>query len=458
MKGEGEGAGRRIQGEIVDVTLAPDGTLTSVSARPGAEPEPKVRLDLPATGDAPARSITARTLDGTGQPGKGLTQTTFTGGVLYEEHALRSKAAAADKQTGMRTARSERLQASLADDAVTDAVFSGDTTFEDAGLKACAAQADYNPQKGTLALSGATKAGAPMVADEQVAIEAPKIDVALDTRRMTALGSRTEKLTTFMRSPRAQRCKPSTERPKSQQGASNVPGLFKSDVPTTVIVVPDKSAAGVPSLVYDSQKGLAIYSGGRATLEQDDASIVADRLSLDQNKADLTATGSAVTRLRIDDKISQGSAYEVSYVDATRKLTYSTQPKSPRGEVSLRSEQDSVIRAGNIVVTLAAKENKAETMTARGNVRAVEGPQSVTGATLEYTASDDRFKVKGDGSRPAAAASLEDGRCRISTGELITFGKGSSNVTAEGEQRRSRTEPAKAGACTPPAPPTVPTR
>ena len=456
MKGEGEGAGRRIQGEIVDVTLAPDGTLTSVSARPGAEPDAKVRLDLPASGDAPARSITARTLDGTGQPGKGLTQTTFTGGVLYEEHALRSKAAAVDKQTGMRTARSQRLEASLADDAVTDAVFSIDTTFEDAGLKACAAQANYNPQKGTLVLSGATKAGAPMVADEQMAIEAPKIDVALDTRKMTALGSRTEKLTTFMRSPRVQRCKPSTERPKSEQSASKVPGLLKSDVQTTVVVLP-KSAAGVPSLVYDSQSGLAIYSGGRATLEQEDASIVADRLSLDQNKADLTATGSAFTKLRIDDKVSEGRAHEVHYVDATRKLTYSTQPKTPGTEVSLRSE-DSVIRAGNIVVTLAAKENKAETMIARGNVRAVEGPQNVIGATLEYTASDDRFKVKGDGSRPAAAASLEDGRCRISTAELITFGKGSSNVSAEGEQSRSRTEPAKAGACTPPAPPTVPTR
>ena len=145
-------------------------------------------------------------------------------------------------------------------------------------------------------------------------------------------------------------------------------------------------------------------------------------------------------------------------MDATRKLTYSTQPKTSGTEVSLRSARDSVIRAGNIVVTLAAKENKAESMTARGNVRAVEGPQNVTGATLEYTASDDRFKVKGDGSRPAVAASLEDGACRISIGESITFGKGSSNVTVEGEQSRSRTEPAKAGACTPPAPATAPTR
>ena len=457
MKGTGEGPGRRIEGELVDVALAPDGTLTSVAARPG--PGQHVQLDLPATADSPAKTITAQTLDGTGQPGKGLTHVVFTQDVLFAEEPLRAKASAADTQTGMRTARSQRLEASLADDAVTEAAFTGETTFEEDGLKGCAARADYNPQKGTLRLSGATKAGAPMVADEQLAIEAVRIDVTLDTRKMTALGSRSENLTTFMRSQKVQRCRPSRQRPRSQQGTNNVPRLLNGDEPATVVVSPVKTAAVAPSLEYDSQQGLAVYMGGRATLQQEKTSIAADRLVLDQNKGDLRATGTAVTRLLMDGKTTDGRAHEVRYVDETRVLTYSSQPKTPRAEVSLISPGESTLRAGNIVITLAAKENKAETMRARGNVRLVDGPQNVTGTTLEYTASNEQFVVKGERGKPAVSASLEDGRCRISDADSITFRKGSSYVELDGSgQRRSGTAPSGSGTCAPPAPATPSTR
>ena len=456
MKGTGEGPGRRIEGELVDVTLAPDGTLTSVAARPG--PGRQVQLDLPATADSPAKTITAQTLDGTGQPGKGLTHVVLARDVLYSEGPLRSGAATADKQSGTRTARSQRLEASLADDAVTGAAFTGETTFEEDGLKGCAARADYNPQKGTLTLSGATKAGAPVVADEQLAIEAVRIDVALDTRRMTARGSQTENVTTFIRSPRAQRCRPSRERPTSQQAASNVPRLLKSDAPTTIVVSADKAAGMTPTLEYDGEKGLAVYSGGRATLFQQDTSVAANRLVLDQNKGDLRATGTAVTKLLMDGKTTDGRAHEVQYVDETRELTYSSQPKTPGAEVSLISPGESTLRAGNIAITLAAKENKAETMRARGNVRLVDGPQNVTGTTLEYTASNEQFVLRGQRGKPAVSASLEDGRCRTSEADSITFRKGSSYVELDGSGQRSRTAPSRSVTCAPPAPATPSTR
>ena len=456
MKGTGEGPGRRIEGEVVDVTLAPDGTLTSVTARPGQGRH--VQLDLPATADSPAKTITAQTLDGTGQPGKGLTHVVLERDVLYSEGPLRSGTAAADKQTGMRTARSQRLEASLADDAVTEATFSGETTFEEAGLKACAARAGYNPRKGTLALSGATRAGAPMVADEQLAIEAMTIDVALETRKMTALGSQTQNLTTFMRSSKVQRCRPSTERPASQRGANNVPRLLKSDTATTIIVSAEEPAGRAPRLEYDSEKGVAVYTGGRATLTQEDTSIVANRLVLDQNTADLTATGTAITRMRIDDKMNEGRGHEVRYLDKTRELTYSSQPKTPGAEVSLRSPGESTLRAGNIVIILAAKENKAETVRARGNVRLLDGPQNVTGTSLDYTASNEQFVVRGERGKPAAAASLEDGKCRNSVADSIRFHKGSSNVELRGGPSRSTTAPSGSGTCTPSAPASPSTR
>jgi lipopolysaccharide export system protein LptA len=454
MKGEGEGPGRQMEGEAMDLTLAPDGMLTSAVVRPGPDPAHTVRLDLPPSADTPARSITARTLDGTGEPGKGLTRVVFTEGVLYLE-ALRSNAAASDKQTGMRTARSQRLEASLADDAVTEALFSGDTTFEEAGLKACAARADYDPRKGMLTLSGATKAGLPMAAQEQVAIEAAKIEVTLDTRNMTAVGTARDNVTTFMRSPRAQRCKPSTERPASQQGASSVPGLLKDDAPTTVSVTADSFTAAPPTLEYDSQNGRAVYTGRATLMQEGDTSIVADRLLIDQNKGDLKATGRAVTRLPIDGNVSEGRAHEVQYDDEKRLLTYLSQPKASAGEVSLKSGRESTLTAGNIAITLAAKENKADSMRARGNVRLSEEPNSVIGATLDYRASDERFVVTGDSGRPAVAASREGDQCRIMVGHEITFRKGSSNVAADGDRSRARTEPLKSGACTAATPSTL---
>jgi hypothetical protein len=130
MAGEGGQPGTQIAGETVDLTRAADGELTGVVARDN------VRLQLPARAETPPRTITAQALDGTGEAGKGLTQATFTRDVRFSEEALRSTGPAAEKEGGKRTANSQKLEASLADDAVTTAMFTGNVTFEETGLKA----------------------------------------------------------------------------------------------------------------------------------------------------------------------------------------------------------------------------------------------------------------------------------------------------------------------------------
>ena len=70
----------------------------------------KVRLDLPASGDSPAGSISADALDGTGEAPRGLTMTVFRDNVEYREAGKRG---AAD-----RVVRSQSLTAMLADDAI----------------------------------------------------------------------------------------------------------------------------------------------------------------------------------------------------------------------------------------------------------------------------------------------------------------------------------------------------
>jgi LPS export ABC transporter protein LptC len=433
MSGTEGRPGRRIAGEkTVDLTLAADGMLTSAIAREN------VRLELPAGADTPQRIITAQELDGTGESGKGLTSVTFSRDVSFIERPLPSQTGPADNKAD-RTARSQKLEASMANDAVTAATFTVDVTFEETGLKGCAARVDYQPQKESLTLSGATKAGNPIVAEEDKAIEAESIDVTLETRRMQARGN----VRSSTKTPANQRCRPAKERVATDRGASNVPRLLKSDAPMTIRAA---------SLDFDSRKGYAEYSaapGSRVTLEQqDETSIGGNTIIIDQTKGNLTATGNATSRLMLDKKVSRGTAHEIRYTDEKRQITFVSAPKAGAGEVSLISGPDSTIRAGSIDMTLAAKENTLERMRAVGNVRLKEGQHTVeSAARLDYKALDETYEVQGEGATPVVVITRDD--CRRHSGELITFSKRTNTVKISGNgSRTGSSKPIETG-CTP---------
>jgi lipopolysaccharide export system protein LptA len=415
MTGDAGKQGRKIAGATVDLTLASDGMLTSAMAREN------VRLELPEGADTPPRIITAQTLDGTGEPGKGLTSVTFTRDVSFIERPLPSRTEPADNKAD-RTARSQKLEASMANDAVTTATFTGDVTFEETGLKGCAARVDYQPQKESLKLSGPTKAGNPIVAEEDKAIEAELIDVTLETRRMNFRGN----VRSSIKTPGNQRCRPATARAATDRGANNVPRLLKSDAPMTIRAA---------SLDLDSRQGYADYSaapGSLVTLEQVDTSIRGNTVVIDQTKGNLTATGNATSKLMLDKKVSNGTAHEIRYTDEKRLITYVSAPKPGSGEVSLVSGSDSTILAGSIDLTLAAKENTLEQMRAFKRVRLTEGEHTVAGAdTLVYTAADEKYVVKSDGATPVVVTTRGP-NCRQETGHTITLYKGTDSVYVDG--------------------------
>ena len=437
MKGDSGRPGRRITADdTVDLTLAADGTLTSAAARNN------VRMDLPPAADTPARTITSQALDGTGQPGKGLTSATFTRDVAFTEQTLPSRPGAVDK-TGQRTARAQKLEASMANDAVTTATFTGDVTFEETGLKGCAARVEYQPQRDSLTLSEATKGGNPIVAQEQVAIEGQAIDVMLETRRMEAKGE----VRAFIHAPAMQRCRPAQERATAEQGANNVPRLLKTDAPVTI---------SARSLAYDSQSGHAVYSGG-AMLRQDDTSITGERVTIDQSKGDLSATGNATSTLILDNKISRGRAHEIRYSDDRRQISFASAPKASAvpasnttaGQVSLAGSE-STLQAGSIDLMLAAKENTLERMTALRNVRMTEGTHTVTGAaTLDYRAEDQQYVVTSDGTTRVVVVTRDNGNCRQDSGNSITFFKGNSRIIIDGQQRNNTSTGPSKSACSP---------
>jgi LPS export ABC transporter protein LptC len=445
--------GRHIAADSLELDLATDGSLTRAVGRDG------VRLDLPAVADAPVRSIRANNMDGTGEAGKGLTSATFAGNVSFTEEARGGAAGTPAKEVTARTARADRLQASLADDAVTSATFTVNVTFEEAGLKGCANRADYDPDKGTLALSGATPEGNPIVVEEQVAIEARAIDVSLATRRMIA------KEDVVTRTRTLGRCRPATARPASAQGPNRLPGLLKQDQAATV-------TAG--SLDYEGQAGKAVYAGKALLSQGGDTSIRADSLALDQKNGDLTATGNAMSTMILDNEVSTGRAHEIRYTDAKRVIRYAAPPPgtgvppapaAPRAgtpapaapatrcaviarEPQLSGPQGELSAAERIDIVLAEGGGKAERIEAYANVRLRQDERQATGgARLTYYAADQKYVMEAGPSAPVRLLTA----CRESRGKTLTFFRANDTIEIDGksERRTQTTNP-----CTPPAPQT----
>ena len=442
MSGEQGRDGRRIAAEGLELDVAEDGSLTRAVGRE------RVRLDLPSAADTPGRSITAGTLDGSGKAGQGLTDAVFTGDVVFTESERRAAAGAggAAVPAAMRTARAGRLEASLANDAVTSATFMTDVSFEEAGLKACAARLEYQPDKGNLALSGDTGAGKPIVAEERTAIEASTINVTLDSRRMIAKGSVVTQIGTPVR------CRPATARPAAQQGPNRMPGLLREDAAATI-----RSGA----LDYEGGAGKAIYSG-RASITQSDTSINADGITLDQKNGDLTATGNAITTMVLDGGTTLGRAHEIVYVDAKRLIRYAAPPigtilppvpvgrgPAPAREPQVSGPQGDLRATSRIDVTLAAKGGAVERIDAYGNVRLQMGARSASGAErLTYDAADGKYVM----TSAAAAPVVFVADCRENRGKTLTFYKSNDTIEIDGQSER-RTQTSNAGGPCTPAPP-----
>jgi lipopolysaccharide export system protein LptA len=423
---EGGRPGRTIAAEVLEISLAPDGSITRAIGRD------EVKLELPNPSGGPARSIRTRQLEGKGVAGQGLTSATFNGDVRFTEQA--------GKTTAARTVRAQKLEAAMAGDAVNAATFTGDVTFEETGLKACAGRLEYQPEKGTLQLSGTTPAGSPTVAEEQVNIEGQTIDVTLqaESRRIVAKGG----VTTRMGA--GSRCKPGTERAAGQRGATRLPGLLDAKTAVTV-------RAG--TLDYDSGTGKAVYTGvatNQASITQGTTAILADAIVIDQSTGDLTATGNAIVEMALDSGSSTGSAHEIRYVDAMRVITYSAPPTGyiapvlPPGvkafrEPQLQIPQGNVTAGTRITVTLAKDAPRAEQIDARTNVSIKLGTGLSTrtasgGLRLLIDPPAKKYVMTAGGTTLVKIVERSGTACREFTGRSLTFYETGDTIDIDGKQ------------------------
>jgi lipopolysaccharide transport protein LptA len=397
------GASQRLAARTIAIALAPDGdTLTRLDAQDG------VMLDLPAEGGAPSRQIRAATLESRGDDSRGLTHARFAGGVDFREQGAGGQGATPLARQARADTLDLALRVGLAD--IETARFSGRFRFTEPPLAAEAPEAVYDTGRGTLDLRGrpGTADPVPHVADDRVAVDAERILLALDDRRLTGEGD--------VRSV----FQPAAGPDRTAEGV-RMPGLLSAEEPVNVTAA---------RLEYDGGAGRAVYTG-EARLWQGDTQLQGDRLELDEHTGNLTVTGSVRSVLmleQVDERTkavervaTTAAAGELVYDEAARRATYTTraQVHGPQGHV----------RGDTLELFLDPTGRGLERAEAYGAVTAQVDHRTATGTRLTYLAADERYLMHGAPVRMVEKTATE---CRETTGRALTFFKSTDTISVDG--------------------------
>jgi len=413
LAGEAKKPGRQIAANMIDVTLAPDGsTPTALIGREA------VQLTFPPEPGQAARTIRASNLEGKGEPGKGLTRAQFTGNVQYRERL---------NDTG-RAASAAGLDVTLKPgmSAIEQATFTRNVRFEEGPMVAIAAVGKYDLDKGTLALSGSEPGAAvPHVVNDKIVVDAKAIDVTLEGPKVQAVGTVRSEL------------KPPPKPKPGETTDAKMPSMLKQD--QSVLVVAE-------NLDYDGTASTATYTGS-ARLVQGDTSIKGDSIGIDNKGGNLTASGSVTTatvlkqsgRAAKDPKDTRdtkdaearmpsiASAKELKYEDAERRLIYTgdAHMNGPNGDMT----------AARIELFLKPSGDELERAEAYENLTLREQSRETKGAKLIYTTADETYVITG------APVRVVDQCKRETVGRTLTFNKGADTIVVDGNsQIRTQTK------------------
>lgn len=411
-------AGRRLAAVWMDITFAPDGTPVNVAARD------EVELSLPAAGQAPARRITAVSLEAAGEDGKGITTARF----LDEVEFLEATAASGGGAAQQRRVRSRSLDAVVqpAFGGLDAAVFGGGVRVSDGTMDASAPDATYNVAKGSMELVASTAGLGAQLVDERAAIEARRINVALDGHSLVAEGDVRSVL-----------------KASGGQAGSGVrrPGMLKAD---QVVNVTSKL------LDYDSKSGRATYSGD-ARLWQGETAVQGESIVLDDKLGNLVAKGGVRSTWRLVDtdpktkkaetKTTVATAGDLLYEDEQRRATYTTGARMNGPEGDLRAEK--------IELYLARDGDRLDRVEAYDAVTLQSEARVSTGVRLSYFAADERYVMSGN---PVRVLEQFPQECRETLGKTLTFYRATDSISVDGNDER-RTQTTSGGKCPEPRTP-----
>ena len=419
----GQGA-RRIAGESMDVGLAPDGeSVTTLEVRNG------VQVDLPGEGDAPAQRIRAVRLDGTGEPGVGLTDMRFQGPVEYREtRAATALAPAVDRLTRARTLDVEPKPGLSG---VDEAFFAGDVTFSDGRMTAEAESARHDVGRGVIELLPAGSGDqAPRIVDQRGSVTATRIEFTPETGAIAAEGGVRSVLTAAA---------DDGGRPGEPTGTdpARMPAMLDQDEPTFVTAA---------RLEHDSESSLAVYTG-EARLWQGETDIQASTIILDESRGNLTATGSVRAQsvvVQLDEEtgelepvITVGWGEELFYDDSLHRTTYTTDAR-----VDSQAED---LRADRIEMYLGARGEPVERVEAYDEVTVQLRGRWAAGDRFTYVEADGRYEMSGV---PVRIVEQLETECRETTGRTLTFYRSVDTITVDGNAEvRTRSTQTTSGTC-----------
>ena len=442
MIGEGGREGRRIAANSLELDVAPDSTLTRAVGRE------RVRLDLPAAQNAPGRSILAGSLDGTGKPGLGLTDATFTGDVVFTEEPRRSSAPASAGSAAARTARAHMLRASMANDAVTAATFTTDVSFEEAGLKACAARLEYQPDKGSLTLSGDTagrQADRGRRADrDRGAVDRRRAgEPADDGERGRDHSRRCRIAVPPGRRPAAGRAEPE---PDARTAAAGRGGHHHRGDAWTTKATPERPstrAAGRPS-----------RSRARPSTPIPSRSIRRTATSPPPATRSPRCCSTASRRPDAPTRSSTSTRSDSYAMPRRHRRPFRCRRPSPAAEFRRRAKpqvigpQGNLQASGRIDVVLSEKGGDVARIDAYGNVRMEQGQRRASGADhLTYDAATGTYVLTAGAAAPVVL--IAD--CRENRGKKLTFYKSNDTIEIDGERERRVQTGNAGGRCAPAA-------
>ena len=389
------GVGQQLDADTLDITLAPDGTVTQLLGRDN------VRATIPPTGNAAAREVTSQTLSASGKGTRGLSQMLFETNVVYREDVPGSNP---------RVVRSRTLNAQLADDSTIDeANFSGGFVFDDGRLHAESVEAGYHVKNGTLIMRGPPNAKPPWIKDDRVDLRSTSIDVTLSPRHIVGTGN--------VRAVFA---------PGRREGERGTSLLNQNEA---IVVLCDK-------LTFDEAAGEGVYTGSAKVLQDSGNTIRGDVITMNEKAGTVVATGNVTTSLPLASTSdagakgnSTGRAGLFEFDDVKRRAIYSKQAQLDGAQGNLR--------ANRIELTLADKGNDLQQMNADGSVEVFVEDRKASGQTLVYHPSDERYVLNGTPVRLIRG-------CQESTGRTLTFYRGSDRIQVDGNESRAET---KGGKC-----------
>jgi lipopolysaccharide export system protein LptA len=405
LAAEGGKTGRQITADIIDITLAPDGsTPTALLGRQG------VQLTFPAQPGVSARTIRADTVDAKGEPGRGLTRAAFGGAVRYGENG-----------PGVdRRVNSDALDVGLqpGGSGIDEANFAHNVHFAEGPMDAYAAAAHYAVTDGTLGLTGTEPAArTPRVSNDKIKIDAVQIDVTLEGPKMKARGNVKSEL---------QPPKKDAHDPK--EAGTKLPSMLKQDLPVNVTA---------DELDYDGTASKAVYTG-TAQLWQADTSVKGATITIDDKTGDLSATGPVTTTTMLEqvnkDKKKErvrsvATAGAFQYEEAQRLATYTgdAHMTGPQGDMTAARIELYLKPSGDEL-------ERAEAHDDAGKMTLKEQNRTTTGVHMKYTTVDEQYAVTG------LPVSIVDQCGRETTGRTLTFHRATDTIVVDGKGFRTQTK------------------